>query len=227
MIYRHFYELHWSLHMRDSPRFSSYAVTCVLLCTFPSFPILHSKCSALSPSLVVYPTIRICTDYTPACKKKKKIWNKIYLFDYNTKRKKINFTKIEIIYKIWIISVCVIYIVCYIVTQRKYQISTMLRNKMFCAQEFQQNCIRDRNIRIRSSLRTMRYAVLNFRRTVEATGTGRRNEKSDRLARLTVTDEEYKLQKWCILKNDISNKWRHPLCPQATFVPGGIVISRE
>lgn len=83
----------------------------------------------------------------------------------------------------------------------------------------------DRNIR--PSLETMRYAVLNFRHGGKVTGTGRRNERSDRLARLTVTDEEYKLRKWCILKNDVSNKWRHPLCPQATFVPDGIVISRE
>lgn len=53
-----------------------------------------------------------------------------------------------------------LYIVCYIAMQRKYQVFLMLRNKMFCAQEFQQNCIREK-------------------RTIEISGSVRRYEQCD------------------------------------------------
>lgn len=72
MIYRHFYELHWSLHTRDFPRFSSYAVTCALMHSSPSVVF---KPYTLLFSPFVYP---ICIDLLA---KKRKF--KIELFIYS------------------------------------------------------------------------------------------------------------------------------------------------
>lgn len=93
MIYHHFYELHWSLHMRDFPRFSSYAVTCTFICTLRSFllyiqNILHST-SLFSSTLPILLHTNLLVE--------KKIWNKINLFNYNTEENKLILRRREII----------------------------------------------------------------------------------------------------------------------------------